>query len=452
MNIIKKHFRNNWQLYLLVLLAMLVRFYFLDKYLNVSGDLLLQADWGEKYWTYGSRDFYFIKDWYYARPNYPPLTIYYYAYANKLYDYKYLMAALHNVIKIPPADFIIYYYKWGYFINLKLLGIVSDILAGIFIYREVLSYLKNKKYAVFAAGIFLLNPITIILSSVWGQIDSTVALLSIMAFYLVVKKKFVLSGLLFTVGLLLKPNWIIFLPLYLIVFLINRPKLRSVLITLMLTAFFIFVIAIPFSNNPPDFYTWFIKDRILTTLFASPHASISAFNFYTTFLKIDYHLSSHTLLFIPVKYIGYLIFALIYLKSLLSIIKNSGKIGVYKAVITIGLGSFLFMPGMLERYFFPMLIPFSILAFKSRKLLWVYLIYTVLLSLNVVWALFRRKYGDVDALFTGHNFFLIKSVSIINVVLYIYLLRSLFNENLLKLVRYKVHHTFSSRGLRMPVG
>lgn len=451
MNIIKKHFRNNWQLYLLVLFAMLVRFYFLDKYLNVSGDLLLQADWGEKYWKYESKDFYFIKDWYYARPNYPPLTIYYYAYANKLYDYKYLMAALHNVIKIPPADFIIYYYKWGYFINLKLLGIVSDIFAGIFIYREVLSYLKNKKYAVFAAGIFLFNPITVILSSVWGQIDSTVALLSMMAFYLIVKKKFVLSGIFYTAGLLLKPNWIIFLPLYLLLYLINRPKLKSISLTFILTTLFALTIAFPFSNNPLDFYTWFIKERVLTTLTASPHASISAFNFYTTFLKIDFHLSSHTLLFIPVKYIGYLIFALIYLKSLLTTIKNSGKIGIYKAVVAIGLGSFLFLPGMLERYFFPMLIPFSILAFKNRKLLWVYLIYTVLLSLNVIWALFRRKYGDVDALFTGNNFFLIKSVSIINVVLYFYLLILLFHKNPLKLMRNKVHRLPSFRGLRMPV-
>lgn len=437
MNIIKKHIRNNWLLYLLVLTALLVRFYFLDKYLNVSGDLLLQADWGEKYWEYGSRNFYFVKDWYYARPNYPPLTIIYYAYADKLYDYKYLIAALHNVIKFPPADFIIYYYKWGYFINLKLLGIVSDIFAGIFIYREVLSYLKNKKYAIFAAGIFLLNPITVLLSSVWGQIDSTVALLSVMAFYLVIRKKFVLSGIFFTVGLLLKPNWIIFFPFYILLYFLNRPKLKAILMTFILSALLALAIAFPFSKNPLGFYTWFIKERILTTLTASPHASISAFNFYTTFLKIDYHLASHKLLLIPVKYIGYLIFALLYLKSLLTIIKDPENIGVYKAVVVIGLGSFLFMPGMLERYFFPMLIPLSILAFKNRKLLWVYLIYAVLLSLNVVWALFRRKYGDIDALFTGNNFMLLKTVSILNVGLFIYLLRLLLKDNLLKLSLWK---------------
>src|SRR3989344_8195201 len=112
----------------LLFAALIVRFYFLDKFTNVSGDLLLYADWGKMYWEYTSRNFYFVKDWYYAPPNYPPLVNLYYAYAYKAFDYKYLFAQLHNIIRFPPADFIIYYYKWGYFINLKILAIVCDLL------------------------------------------------------------------------------------------------------------------------------------------------------------------------------------------------------------------------------------------------------------------------------------------------------------------------------------
>ncbi len=440
MTIVKflKNIGNNWIFLVLILSAIFLRFYFLDKFVSTSGDLLLYADWGEKYWEYGSKNFYFVKDWYYAPPNYPPLVNLYYAYAYKAFDYKYLFAQLHNVIRIPPAVFIIYYYKWGYFINLKMLAIISDILIGVVIYKEGLRLLKKKKLAILASSLYLFNPTTIILSSVWGQTDSVIALLSIVSFILLARQKFILSSLLFSVGLLFKPNWIVFVPLYCFIFLMKRPKISQVVLSFLTVIAFMIICVLPFSNNPVSFYTWLIGSRIAPTIGASSVASVSAFNFYTTFLRLDYDLSSYRIFIIPVKFIGQLVFFTIYALSIFILLKKRAMdADIYKALIVLGLGSFLFMPGMLERYFFPAVIPFAILAVNNRKLLILYIVFALTLGLNVIWALFRRKYGILDDIFTKNNFLLIRIISLYNVAGFIMLIRTLFKDNLLKLSLWK---------------
>ncbi len=436
-NLLKK-LKNNWVFIAVLLVALFIRFYFLDKYLDVSGDLLLAADWGEKYWKYGSKDYYFVQNWYYAPPNYPPLINFYYAYAYKAFDYKYLFAQLHNVIKIPPAAFIVYYYKWGYFTNLKLLGIVCDILAGILIYKLVLRLLKDKTASIISSALYLLNPITIVLSSVWGQVDSAVALFGTASILLLLNKKYWWSPLLFTAGLLLKPNWILFAPLYIFIYLLGGPKLKNIVTSLFSVIVLLVVLAFPFSDNPISFYTWFIKERIMTTIAASPHASVSAFNFYTTFLKIDYDLATYKVLGLPMKLFGQAVFSLIYLSGLYYLWKNKPKVeNVLKVIALIGFGFFVFMPGMLERYFFPILIPLAVLAAGSKKILLMYLSLTITFTVNVIWALFRRRYGVIDDFVTGNNFFLLRTISIFNVAGYVLMIWLLFKDYLLKLDLWK---------------
>lgn len=440
---LKKIIKNSWIIFLLAFLALLVRFYFLDKYTNVSGDLLLYADWGKYYWEYGSRSFYFIKNWYYAPPNYPPLVNLYYAYAYKAYDYKYLFAQLHNLIKFPPAAFIVYYYKWGYFINLKLLAVVCDILIGILIYIYVDKTFRKRNLAIIASSLYLFNPASIILSSIWGQTDSVIAYFSILSFILLFRKKFTLSASLFTAGILFKPNWIVFVPLYVLTYFLNRPKNKSIILSFISLIILLFAVSYPFSSNPVTFYSWLIKNRILTTIGASKVASVSAFNFFTTFLRIDYHQVSYKILGIGVGSIGQLIFSLIYLISLIWLIskflghKKIEILDIFKSIVLIGLGSFLFMPGILERYFFPAIIPFATLAVVNKKYLVLFLSLTLTFSLNIIWALFRRHFGVLDHVFTDNNFLLIKVISIYNLIGFYFLLRLILPDNLLKLSLWK---------------
>jgi Gpi18-like mannosyltransferase len=288
--------------------------------------------------------------------------------------------------------------------------------------------------ALLSAGLFLFNPSVIILSSVWGQTDSVIALLSVASFILLLKKKFTFAVLLFVAGILFKPNWIIFAPLFVFVFFVKHPNIKTIAYSFLAALVLSVLVSLPFSNNPLIFYPWLLKERILSTLNASPNASISAFNFYTTFLRIDFHLSTYRIIGIPVKFIGEFLFSGIYIFSFLYLFKRKVEmINLLKVVVFLGFGSFLFMPAMLERYFFPALIPFAILAVKNSKTFILYFTFTLALGLNIIWALFRRSNGVVNDIFSANDSLLIKIISIHNLVGFLALTTLLFKDNLLKL-------------------
>jgi Gpi18-like mannosyltransferase len=291
--------------------------------------------------------------------------------------------------------------------------------------------------------------LTIILSSVWGQTDSVISYLSIIAFILLFNKKFIISALIFSIGLLFKPNWVVFIPLYLIIFFINHPKFKTLIFSAISVLILLLIVSYPFSDHPVSFYLWLLKERIIPTIGASKVASVSAFNFYTTFLRIDYHLSSFKILSLSVKDIGQLIFFIIY--SFIAVIlikKKVDSMDILKAIFAIGLGSFLFMPGMLDRYFFPAIIPLAILAISKKKMLAIYLTLSVSFTLNVIWALFRRKYGGIDNLLTENNFLLLRILSFYNLFAYLFTLWLLFRDNLIKLSLWKKQANILTRQLK----
>src|SRR3989304_4411079 len=140
--------RNRRRIFLvaLLLIGFFIRFYYADKFVKESGDLRLYADWGEKFWEYGSKNFYFVKEWYYAPPNYPPILSLIYAGSYWLFDHKYVLAQIHNATRLVPAVFIIYFYDHGYYLLLKLPGIMADLGLAYFIYNQIGGYLFHCIY------------------------------------------------------------------------------------------------------------------------------------------------------------------------------------------------------------------------------------------------------------------------------------------------------------------
>ena len=138
-----------------------------------------------------------LQNWYYAPPNYPPIISLIYAYSYWLYDHKYVLAQIHNIVKFYPSEFIDYFYKNGYYLTLKLPSIIADLAIGIFIYRIILSITNSYKRSLFALSIYLFNPVSILLSSIWGQTDSLIAIIALLSFYLLAKKHFAASVILY---------------------------------------------------------------------------------------------------------------------------------------------------------------------------------------------------------------------------------------------------------------
>jgi hypothetical protein len=250
-----------------------------------------------------------------------------YAGIAKLYSYSYLLAEIHNKTKLIPATFIIYFGKqvpkdpllntFGYFMLLKLPNVLADLGIGVIVYRLIKDITKNSRKALFGFVLYLFNPLTIFLSSVWGQSESLITFFGLLAFVLPFYKKAWLSLPMLFISLYLKPNWVVLLPLYLMVLYFQNisPRRWNVLhlrgvngsrkcqddnegikkynpnqfIFGLVVSFIIFIASTyPFSG--PNVFG-FTKDVVINNMLPSAkgtaRASVSAFNLYSAIFDID---------------------------------------------------------------------------------------------------------------------------------------------------------------------
>lgn len=408
--------KNNFFLLLVLFFGFLIRIYFVDKYINVSGDLLLYADWGQKFWEYGSKNFYFVKDWYYSPPNYPPIISLIYAFSYWLYDHKYVLAQLHNIVRLYPSEFIEYFYKYGYYLLLKLPAIIADLGLGILIYKTVLFLTKSFNKALLGLAIYVFNPVSILLSAIWGQTDSLIAFFALLSFLLLLKKRFIFSMVFCFISLFIKPNWIYLFPLYLYFLIRFKPKFRDYVIGGALV-FVIFYLTSSFftSNGVIGFSNWLISERLIRTATIAQKASVSAFNFYTLFFKFDSTSDKIPILGIPAN-----VFSMgIYLLLNVALVFNFKKRKVHEfdllySVFILGFGIYLFMTNMLERYFFPAFVPLIILAMYKFKIFKYFFLINLAVFANLFFSFFRRKYGAVADAFYANDYLLIRIFSLAN--------------------------------------
>jgi Gpi18-like mannosyltransferase len=413
---------NNIKISLFLLSGFILRL-FLARFGN-AGDVDVFAEWGDKFWEVGARGFYSHKDWYYSFPTYPPISSLMYAASRWLSDHSYVLAQIHNTIKIIPADFIVFFnravegnpfrYSYGYFLLIKLPAILADIGLSLIVYKLVFKFTKDVNKSFYAFLFYLFNPVTVFVSSVWGQTESLIAFFAMLSFVLIFYDMVWLSIPAMFVSLYIKPTWVVLFPLYLFVLFlkgVNKAKL-ALGAAIALTIFII--TTYPFSGF--DFVN-FTKDVLLSGVLPSAkgtaRASVSAFNFYTIFLAIDKSLASVKLFLFEAEHFGWGIYIL--LNAFVFAFLKKQKDLFYSTIVSIfiiGLGSFLFLTNMLDRYFFAAFAPMVVLMFAETRLFVKGLAINLILFLNLVWAFYRRRYDEIDHPFTNYNYALIKLLSV----------------------------------------
>lgn len=435
--------KNNWKIILILIAAFVIRFYFVDKATTISGDLLVHKEWGERFWSVGAKNFYFDENWYYSKPTQPPLTTLMFAEAFYLYDHRYRIAELHNIIKFPPAAFIIYFGKWGYELMLKMPGILGDILLGGLIYHFILKTTSIRKQALLGMFLYLFNPVTIFLSGIWGQTESLIAFFAIASFFLLTTRYTWLSPVLLFLSLYTKPTWIVLVPLYIICALFlwkkRKLKLKNILIGLFAVVISFIVITKPFSgSNLIPFSKYIIVNNMLPAAKGTIKATTSAFNFHSIIFRLDVNLATDKYLFLSANNLGYFMLFFSYLLSFFYIRKQGVSLGTIAiSAFVVGLTATLFLTGMLERYLFiafPFILMIGVCVNKNLKY---FIIFNITLFLNLIWAFFRRRYGEIDHIFTDNGMLLIRIISIINVLILILFIRSNISQNLIKLGLWK---------------
>lgn len=116
---------------------------------------------------------------------------------------------------IPQGAHVLLVTDWLYNLLIKIPGIISDLIAGFVIYRITLpSY--GLRAATLSFALWLLNPMLIWVSSVWGMYDSLPALFSLLAIYFLLEQKYMLSSIMEIIAISYKLYAVFLIPVLLI--------------------------------------------------------------------------------------------------------------------------------------------------------------------------------------------------------------------------------------------
>lgn len=171
----------------------------------------------------------------------------------------------------------------AYSILVKLPAIIVDIAVACLIFKYASKEL-GRVQATALGLLFVFAPFAFYNSSVWGQIDSVLMLLIVGAFLAFIKKRYILTGALFALAILVKPQALMIAPLALAVIICEaiqyKPKkaLRAIL-SCLLSALIVFILGVlPFCFSMKDSF-WFV-DKYLSTMGQYFYASVNAFNLF----------------------------------------------------------------------------------------------------------------------------------------------------------------------------
>ncbi len=218
--------KRNWLFIFGIILSIVIRLYFIQNGSEVA-DIHSLREMGEI--TLKGGNPYLLLNY----NSYPPLAIYL------------------EIITIKLSMF----FNIPFYILIKFWPNLADLITGLIIFRFLQRKYKNSYSPTVWSLAFLLNPISILISSAHGQIDSIPSLLVIMAILILQfknSKVYLFSGaILLGLASLIKPNPLILVPVILI-FLYQKTKSLEKIIFLLLIFGTIFIFFWPFLKSNPQ--------------------------------------------------------------------------------------------------------------------------------------------------------------------------------------------------------
>jgi Gpi18-like mannosyltransferase len=397
------------------------------------GDLNNNISWGTLAVERGLRDFYDPPSqsfgevsWPYSAPNQPPLTILMFAGSRLVWQViENVSWWLNNNFKIFPSPFIWFWESKGMILLIKLPSILADLGIGLLIYKYLIK--KKKKLALSLTSIWLFNPVIWYNSSVWGQTDSIVNLLGLIAVVFLIDKDLIKFSAFYTLSLLFKGSLAIFGPILLVIAINQRRSIKSWLYASFCVLLTIIVVSIWFHPRL-DFFTWLInlyKDRILPGEIG--YLTANAFNFWwlvdpgkTLDSIIYFGLSART------WGITFLLIGIISIISWLRRRVNDKKIFI--SLILVSLISFLFMTRIHGRYMYPLFPYATILLGFVPLLVLPYIILIFTHFLNLYFLFWYPPFKSLELLFVHSSF--MQVISVINILIFLYLFRQLASSEI----------------------
>ncbi|QQS38646.1 hypothetical protein IPM62_04665 [Candidatus Woesebacteria bacterium] len=354
--------------YVYILLGLLL-FRLVLAFIYWHGDLNNHVDWGIRFYQYGPQQFYAPDSnvWNFTWPNQPPGTIYIFALIRKIYEMVFNLLWIINInISLFPSIIVSYSETNLYPALLKLPSILADFGIAYFISKIILLIGKNEKIAKLSSLIFLLNPVIWYNSAVWGQTDAIVNFLAIASFYFLMRKKLTTSALLYAICLYIKLSLAIYIPIYVIVALHGKYKIKHYLITALICFVAIFMLTYPFAKL--DSFTWLYSIYVDKVLSHQLHViTANAFNLWAFLTGIHERPNSDIFFIYSYEMWGNALFLLSYIVVSISLVKDTSHKSLVMALLVVSFSGFMLLTNMHERYIYPVFVPLTIIAGINRK-------------------------------------------------------------------------------------
>ena len=249
---------------------------------------------------------------------------------------------------------------------LKLFPMLCDLGTGYLIYK-----LARKKFSntcsVILTGVYVLSPAVVLNSSVWCQVDSVFTLTVLLTCYLCMEKKRIPAYFVFAIGVLLKPQTLIFTPILIFtiieqVFLqdFNWKKFVKDLCWGLGAIVTMLLLAMPFGLDK-------VISQYRDTLGSYEYASVNAYNFWAL-LGQNWKTQSGTLLGMEYRHWGELaILVAVALGAWIFFKLKEDKSKYFLSMAAIVCTMFIFSVRMHERYMYPAMALILIGYVISRK-------------------------------------------------------------------------------------
>lgn len=342
---------DKWSIVRLIVLAFVLRLAIGVIFHGFKGDLDYFYTWSTKAYEVGLPKFYDA-----AGADYPPGYIY----------VLYIIGFLHSVFNIE-------YWTWQSILLIKLPAIICDILTGLLIYKIAGKKNSNSR-ALLLTAIYLFNPAIIYNSSVWGQVDSILGFLLLLLCYLLMEKKIIPAYVVYGIGVLMKPQMIMFTPLIIFGFLeqviFDKFSVRKLFINLLsgISVIMGMIIAcIPFDVSR-------IFNLYTKTMSSYPYASVNAYNFWSM-IGSNFKPQTERFLFMSYQSWGRIAILLTVVLAAFFFYKaRKQECRYYTTAAVIIMTMFLFSVRMHERYLFYAM-PLLLLAYIIRPVKGLYVAY-----------------------------------------------------------------------------
>ncbi|MDP2891643.1 MAG: glycosyltransferase family 39 protein [Bacillota bacterium] len=286
---------------------------------------------------------------------------------------------------------------------IKLPAMLSDIAIACIIYFAGKNKLGRMPAAILAL-LFAYVPVIFYNSAVWGQMDSVLMLVMVCALLAYIKKKPILTGVLYAVAVLIKPQALIIAPLALAALIAEfwnlKPQKALLNLAGCLGSFVVVFIAgvLPFciTYNDP---LWFAM-KYGSTMVSYHYATVNALNFLYLLGGNWQDMSISTdprgmPLGIPYGVTGGIFFGMALVYTLILYLKARQRPHILHLSALLYVLTFTFGPMMHERYILPaiILLAVSYLYLKDRRILFVAAGFALTAMVNLAYV---EQSGDMN--------------------------------------------------------